>query len=339
MIEREEHVSRPDRDRQSGDQRSGESPDALGDHRGGDHDGRRHDQFCRQGKPSDEIGRHASPLVTAGRKSAAVAGASKRKKRRAVLIFRMAPNAGCAGKFRVCRLIWIKAPKNRRFIMCESAGEAFMLAPNPVKTYPAFNSFLTAFRDWVRHRKLIRQCRQRLDACDSQEIARIARDVGLSPSDLRHMAELGPDAAKSAARTNGAAAPRPRRSGQERTEHDARFAAAVFELREQEAMPARPLARFRRSGVAALLPQCRHARRPAKRCRERSLKCEGGREAGTTTNNDAYDRPIQDVTCQDRRRHCRRVGTVRSRGPRSKRAIPASARRAARRKTAAGRSR
>ena len=71
-----------------------------------------------------------------------------------------------------------------------------MLAPNPVKTYPAFNSFLTAFRDWARHRKLIRQCRQRLDACDSQEIERIARDVGLSPSDLRHMAELGPDAAK-----------------------------------------------------------------------------------------------------------------------------------------------
>ena len=71
-----------------------------------------------------------------------------------------------------------------------------MLAPNPVKTYPAFNSFLTAFRDWARHRKLIRQCRQRLDACDGQEIARIARDVGLSPSDLRHMADLGPDAAK-----------------------------------------------------------------------------------------------------------------------------------------------
>jgi len=71
-----------------------------------------------------------------------------------------------------------------------------MLASNPVKLYPVFNSFITAFREWVRQRKLIRQCRQRLDTCDKSEIARIARDVGLSSDDLRHMADLGPDAAK-----------------------------------------------------------------------------------------------------------------------------------------------
>lgn len=71
-----------------------------------------------------------------------------------------------------------------------------MLASNPVKTHPAFNSVIAAFRDWVRNRKLIRQCRQRLDACDKNEIARIARDVGLSSSDLREMEQLGPDAAK-----------------------------------------------------------------------------------------------------------------------------------------------
>ena len=71
-----------------------------------------------------------------------------------------------------------------------------MLAPNPVKAYPVVNSFIAAFRNWVRHRRLISQCRQRLDACDNNEITRIARDVGLSPSDLRHMAERGPDAAK-----------------------------------------------------------------------------------------------------------------------------------------------
>ena len=71
-----------------------------------------------------------------------------------------------------------------------------MLASNPIKTYPASKSFIAAFRDWVRHRQLISQCRQRLDACDSHEIARIAHDVGLSPYDLRQMAELGPDAAQ-----------------------------------------------------------------------------------------------------------------------------------------------
>ncbi len=71
-----------------------------------------------------------------------------------------------------------------------------MLASNPVKTDPPFSSVLAALRGWVRHRRLIRQCRARLDACDDNEIVRIARDVGLSPSDLRHMADLGPDAAQ-----------------------------------------------------------------------------------------------------------------------------------------------
>ena len=70
-----------------------------------------------------------------------------------------------------------------------------MLAQNPVTT-STFTSVVTAFRKWVRHRRLTRQCRQRLDACDSNDIARIAHDVGLSPRDLRHMAELGPDAAQ-----------------------------------------------------------------------------------------------------------------------------------------------
>ena len=71
-----------------------------------------------------------------------------------------------------------------------------MLASNPVKIDLAFNSTFAAFRDWLRNRKLIRLCRQRLDACDKNEIAHIARDVGLSSSDLREMAQLGPDAAK-----------------------------------------------------------------------------------------------------------------------------------------------
>ena len=71
-----------------------------------------------------------------------------------------------------------------------------MLASNPVKRYPVSNSVLAAFGEWVRNRRLIRQCRQQLDECDSHEIAYIATDVGLSPNDLRRLAKLGPDAAK-----------------------------------------------------------------------------------------------------------------------------------------------
>ena len=69
-----------------------------------------------------------------------------------------------------------------------------MLAP--VQTYPAFKSFVTAFRDWVRHRRLISQCNARLAACDDSEIERIAHDIGVSANDLRNMAKRGPDAAE-----------------------------------------------------------------------------------------------------------------------------------------------
>lgn len=71
-----------------------------------------------------------------------------------------------------------------------------MLAQNSVKTHPAFSSFVAAVRGWARQRRLSRLTRQRLFACDSDEIARIAHDVGLSSQELRHMAALGPDAAK-----------------------------------------------------------------------------------------------------------------------------------------------
>jgi hypothetical protein len=74
--------------------------------------------------------------------------------------------------------------------------EASMLASSPAKTNPPSSSFIAAFRDWVRQRKLLRQCRRRLDACDKSELARIARDVGISSADLRQMSERGPGAAK-----------------------------------------------------------------------------------------------------------------------------------------------
>jgi len=71
-----------------------------------------------------------------------------------------------------------------------------MLAPNSAKTHPAFSSFVAAVRGWARQRRLSRLTRKRLFACDSDEIARIAHDVGLSTQELRHMAALGPNAAK-----------------------------------------------------------------------------------------------------------------------------------------------
>jgi hypothetical protein len=71
-----------------------------------------------------------------------------------------------------------------------------MLASNPVKRRPVFNSIFAALGDWVRLRRQTWQFSRRLDECDSREIAHIARDAGLSPYDLRRMAKLGPDATK-----------------------------------------------------------------------------------------------------------------------------------------------
>ena len=67
-----------------------------------------------------------------------------------------------------------------------------MLAPSPFNPYPIFDSIIAAFRDWVRNGRL----NLRLDECDSYEVARMARDVGLSPNELRRMSKLKPDAAK-----------------------------------------------------------------------------------------------------------------------------------------------
>jgi hypothetical protein len=71
-----------------------------------------------------------------------------------------------------------------------------MLASNPVRRNSVFDSILTAFGEWMRKRRLIGQFRQRLDQCDSNELAHIASDLGVSAGDLRRMAKLGPDAAK-----------------------------------------------------------------------------------------------------------------------------------------------
>ena len=68
-----------------------------------------------------------------------------------------------------------------------------MLAP---QTNPVSKSFVAVLRGWVQHRRLIYQCNARLAACDRDEIARIAHDIGLSAGELRQMAGRGPDAAR-----------------------------------------------------------------------------------------------------------------------------------------------
>lgn len=69
-----------------------------------------------------------------------------------------------------------------------------MLAPRPTEPYPILNAALAAVGDWIKRHQTHRG--QQLDACGSEDIARMAHDIGVPDYDLRQMAKLGPDAAK-----------------------------------------------------------------------------------------------------------------------------------------------
>lgn len=68
-----------------------------------------------------------------------------------------------------------------------------MLAP---QVNPTSTSFVAAIRNWVRRCMQNHRSRAEFDACDNDEIVRMASDLGLSPSELRDMARRGPDAAQ-----------------------------------------------------------------------------------------------------------------------------------------------
>ena len=71
-----------------------------------------------------------------------------------------------------------------------------MLASNPVTPNSVFGSVIAAFRDWVRKRRMIQQYRHRLDGCDQNEIARIARDelqdLTVAVDAMRHVRAVAP---------------------------------------------------------------------------------------------------------------------------------------------------
>ena len=75
-----------------------------------------------------------------------------------------------------------------------------------------FNSMIAAVCDWTRHH---------IDDCASYEIERMARDVGLSPSELRRMSKLKADAAKLVMERMAALRLNSRNSFQDRSGHDA----------------------------------------------------------------------------------------------------------------------
>ena len=62
--------------------------------------------------------------------------------------------------------------------------------------YPVFKSAFLAMRVWLHRWNPARQNARSLDDCDSNEVDRIAQDLGLSRVKLSQLARLRPDAAK-----------------------------------------------------------------------------------------------------------------------------------------------
>jgi hypothetical protein len=64
-------------------------------------------------------------------------------------------------------------------------------------------SVASTIGNWVRNRKLSRQDRRCFDQLSDFEVARMARDAGLSTHELRSIAQLSPDAAQLLSRRMG----------------------------------------------------------------------------------------------------------------------------------------
>lgn len=59
------------------------------------------------------------------------------------------------------------------------------------KPYPVFDTLVTAFGDWLKHRREMNELRQ----LNTSEFDRIASELRVSPSDLNELVRQGPHAA------------------------------------------------------------------------------------------------------------------------------------------------
>ncbi len=69
------------------------------------------------------------------------------------------------------------------------------MQPDPTKAHPVIDSVIAALAAWWRRQRWIHQNQENLAAFSPEEVARIALDVGLSPSELRSLAGYCSDAA------------------------------------------------------------------------------------------------------------------------------------------------
>lgn len=69
------------------------------------------------------------------------------------------------------------------------------MQPDSTNAHPVIDSVIAPLAAWWRRQRSIHQNQENLDAFSPEEVARIAQDVGLAPSELRSLAAYCSDAA------------------------------------------------------------------------------------------------------------------------------------------------
>lgn len=69
------------------------------------------------------------------------------------------------------------------------------IQPAEQQHYPTLEPILNAIAHWVTKYRQIHEARAELSLCDSEEIARVARELNVSPRELANLAGKGPESA------------------------------------------------------------------------------------------------------------------------------------------------
>ena len=121
-------------------------------------------------------------------------------------------------------------------------------------------SVLDAIADWVKRYREAIGLRNEMANCTPEQVAVIARDMGLSPEELLSITAKGPHAADELPKAASCARRRSAEACLRRSWHDARLAANLHHLRPQGSLPARSRQGYSREPLSRLLSECDFAR-------------------------------------------------------------------------------
>jgi hypothetical protein len=116
-------------------------------------------------------------------------------------------------------------------------GESAMVtSENELPGYPLVEATLNAIADWVTNYRNAIGFKNEFGMCGPDEVERMAKDIGVTPSQLQELVRKGPDGAKPIEGHVGRIACRSKNHRGDRPAGHARDEMAVHHLQQQEAM-------------------------------------------------------------------------------------------------------